>query len=421
MDDGANIQCFYYDQYTLQQLYDKVNGGPGTSVVEPAAATLTALAPEVSGSGQRLQQVMDQAKVSWQGQAAQAAGSAVAQVAQWASAAGGQATHSGGASAQDYASSWAAMKQSVPAPEPVPPANWWDDITDLFGTNSDHAKVVAENDNALRNAIDAMVAHEQHTRTALGSFSATAAVPEVTAQPGLPAGPGQPGGPAHPAAGTATGQGTPGAGHATPGAQPGTGGAGTPGGAAGSHGAGTGGPGSSNDSGTAAAPAPTTPSVATPHTPPVDGTGLPGIGGAAGSGATGSTGSGTPGLGGSGPAALPPLPIGGAPEYQPGKITAALNPGTAHQATPAPRGSGTPLDPRAGGSPTAAATEAGERAVRGAGPAAGGTPMGGGAGRAGQEREHRNNTYLASDEPFSVQFGDDVVPRVIGPEHLDEP
>jgi hypothetical protein len=409
MDDGADIQCFYYDQYTLQQLYDQVNGGPGTSVVEPAAATLTALAPEVSGSGQRLQQVMDQAKVSWQGQAAQAAGSAVAQVAQWASAAGGQATHSGGASAQDYASSWAAMKQSVPAPKPVPPASWYDDLTDLFGDNSDHAKAVAENDNARNNAIDAMVAHEQHTRTALGSFSATAAVPEVTASPGLPAGPGQPGGLAQPAAGAATGQGTPGAGHATPGAQPGTGGAGT------------GGPGSSHDSGTAAAPARTTPSVATPHTPPLDGTGPPGIG-AAGSGtATGATGSGTPGLGGSGPAALPPLPLGGAPEYQPGKITDALNHDTAHQATPAPRGSGTPLDPRPGGNPNAAATEAGERAVRGAGPAGGGIPMGGASGRAGQEREHRNHTYLASDEPFSVQLGDDVVPRVIGPEHLDEP
>ncbi len=51
----------------------------------------------------------------------------------------------------------------------------------------------------------------------------------------------------------------------------------------------------------------------------------------------------------------------------------------------------------------------------------GGMPMGmGGGGHGGQDNEHRNTTFLPSDEPFVVEFGD-VAPAVITAENLANP
>jgi hypothetical protein len=41
------------------------------------------------------------------------------------------------------------------------------------------------------------------------------------------------------------------------------------------------------------------------------------------------------------------------------------------------------------------------------------SPMMGAAGRGGEERPHRNSTFIPSDEPFLVEF-DGVVPPVLG-------
>jgi hypothetical protein len=42
-------------------------------------------------------------------------------------------------------------------------------------------------------------------------------------------------------------------------------------------------------------------------------------------------------------------------------------------------------------------------------------PMGGmgGMGGAGEGREHRNNIYLPSDDPFHIDITDDTVPAVL--------
>jgi hypothetical protein len=54
----------------------------------------------------------------------------------------------------------------------------------------------------------------------------------------------------------------------------------------------------------------------------------------------------------------------------------------------------------------------------GAKAAGGGLPMGGmaGAGMRGEERRHRNNVFIPSDDPFHIEFEDykDCVPSVIG-------
>ncbi|MDT7664935.1 MAG: hypothetical protein QOD04_4491, partial [Pseudonocardiales bacterium] len=42
----------------------------------------------------------------------------------------------------------------------------------------------------------------------------------------------------------------------------------------------------------------------------------------------------------------------------------------------------------------------------------GGMPMGG-PGAGGQDREHRNTTFIPSDEPYVVDLDDDVVPAVL--------
>jgi hypothetical protein len=43
-------------------------------------------------------------------------------------------------------------------------------------------------------------------------------------------------------------------------------------------------------------------------------------------------------------------------------------------------------------------------------------PMGG-MGGAGEGREHRNNIYLPSDDPFHIDITDDTVPAVLTNEH----
>jgi hypothetical protein len=82
---------------------------------------------------------------------------------------------------------------------------------------------------------------------------------------------------------------------------------------------------------------------------------------------------------------------------------------------PAPRG-GVPLPERMSGM---AATGGGLGAAGSAGRSGmpGGMPMGGmGGGLGSQGKEHRNNSYIPSDDPFNVdtEVDDEVSPRVIG-------
>jgi hypothetical protein len=53
-----------YGALTLQDMFDKANGGPGTSVVASAITGLDMLGNEISGSAQRIQDLMNQATAS---------------------------------------------------------------------------------------------------------------------------------------------------------------------------------------------------------------------------------------------------------------------------------------------------------------------------------------------------------------------
>lgn len=372
------ILCNHYDGFTLQQLFEQVNGGPGTPAVEQASSALDDFAPVLTSSGDRLQHAMNQAKVTWQGQAAEAAGSAVTQMTRWADS-GGQVTQTGGRSVHDYTSSWASMKAKIPPPKPVPPASFWGDVADLFGANSDHAVAVQENENARRTAIAAMQAHENGTRATAASFHDLQPVPRVVTNAAstqtAAVTSGGPGGGTSPAGGGAS---------AAPG-----GSSGMPVGGAGDAG--------SSPTGTGSAShlplPPVGPSTKPTHSAP----GMPG--GTGGSSTSGKV----------DPASMPPLPS--QYQYRPGAIQDALEPNRSL----AQRGTSNLAEPRA--ATTTPATAA--AAVKGS-PT--GMPMGASGAGAGkpEERDHRNNVFIPTNEHFYAEDDHDVVPAVITAEYLEQ-
>ncbi|MDT7585482.1 MAG: hypothetical protein QOE32_3032, partial [Pseudonocardiales bacterium] len=173
----------YDDGSALQALHDQVYGGPGVGVVESAAQGLGVLEPWVTSSSGRIQQSLRGAGVDWHGQAADATAAALQKVGQWADK-GGQATGAGGGRVQDYASSFAEMKPKIVAPAQVPDLTTWGRVTDIFGTNSDHAKVIQQNQEAEAAAFAAYAAHERNTQQAIADFPSVDQVPPVTGPAG---------------------------------------------------------------------------------------------------------------------------------------------------------------------------------------------------------------------------------------------
>jgi hypothetical protein len=421
----------YDDGSALQTLHDQVYGGPGVPVVESASRALGVLEPWVTSSSGRIQQSLRGAGVDWHGQAADATAAALQKVGQWADR-GGQATGAGGGRVQDYASSFAEMKPKIVAPAQVPDLTNWGRVVDIFGNNSDHARVIHQNREAEAAAFAAYAAHERNTQRAIADFPSVDQVPTVANAAGTapihagatsPAqsGPGGGRSPGTAGSGAAAHPGT--RAHANPGgAAPGTGGSPHPAGgpAAGSTpGEDRAGPGGTGPGGGAPV---TAPSSWTPLNPASTGgpppPGLPPAGLSPSSG---------PGLGGATPsptADLPPLPPmtptsgyphSGAGRLDTGSVSTALGDG---EHPLAPRGGGG----LAGRTPAGAAEPAGAGVGATSGPGGrgtpgtgSGTPMGGaGAGAGGQDREHRNTTFIPSDEPYVVELDDDVVPAVLG-------
>ncbi|WP_445187768.1 hypothetical protein ACTXG6_11520 [Pseudonocardia sp. Cha107L01] len=409
----------YDDGSALQALHDQVYGGPGVGVVESAAQGLGVLEPWVTSSSGRIQQSLRGAGVDWHGQAADATAAALQKVGQWADK-GGQATGAGGGRVQDYASSFAEMKPKIVAPAQVPDLTTWGRVTDIFGTNSDHAKVIQQNQEAEAAAFAAYAAHERNTQQAIADFPSVDQVPPVTGPAG--AAPIHPAANHHIAPGTggapgATGTGT----HAGPGAHTNPGGT-TPGAGGGTH-PGIGAPATHPADPTGTGPAGgapvTAPSSWTPLNPAAT-AGPPPLGPAP-TGHSPSYGAGfaTPSL----TPDLPPLPpispttgnpYPGAGRFDTSKISAALG-GPEHQLAPR-GGSGLAGRAPAGGAELAGAGAGGGRGAPGTGGGTGGMgggmPMGG-PGAGGQDREHRNTTFIPSDEPYVVDLDDDVVPAVL--------
>jgi hypothetical protein len=409
----------YDDGSALQALHDQVYGGPGVGVVESAAQGLGVLEPWVTSSSGRIQQSLRGAGVDWHGQAADATAAALQKVGQWADK-GGQATGAGGGRVQDYASSFAEMKPKIVAPAQVPDLSTWGRVTDIFGTNSDHAKVIQQNQEAEAAAFAAYAAHERNTQQAIADFPSVDQVPPVTGPAG--AAPIHAAANHHIAPGTggtpgATGTGT----HAGPGAHANPGGT-TPGAGGGAH-PGIGAPATHPADPTGTGPAGeapvTAPSSWTPLNPAAT-AGPPPLGPAS-TGHSPSYGAGfaTPSLTPDLPPLPPISPTNGNPypvagRFNTSKISAALG-GPEHQL--APRG-GSGLAGRApsGGAELAGAGAGGGRGAPGTGGSTGGMgggmPMGG-PGAGGQDREHRNTTFIPSDEPYVVDLDDDVVPAVL--------
>jgi hypothetical protein len=392
------IGPFNYEAFTLQELHDQVNGGRGAGVVQPAVDGLLQYAPVIGASADRLRQSMSAARVEWRSQAADAASSAMGAATGWADSAG-ELGRAGSRHVGDYLSSWAGLKNQIPAPEPVPTLSTWGRFVDIFGTNSDHAKVIAANANEHANAVAAMQRHEGVANSTLDGFAEVAPVPQLIAAappvtqpkpppksvrpPGTVTPP--PGKPGTDPVGMHTAPGGPppvGPGHARVPVEPG-----------------------------GTSPADYLPPVPTPTPGDPGGTGFDQYGPAPTPGDSAGT-----GFDQHGPA---PTPVRDPYNYYPpGGFDSILNPKPTPQPQQPPQ--------RVAGQPTTAPSEPRTLVASGAAAAAGaegkglpgGLPPVGGAGKGGQEKEHRNNTFIPTAEHFMADVDDDVAPPVITPEYL---
>jgi hypothetical protein len=401
----ASPICTPDDPTGLGELYRQVNAGPGTAAIEPAVASIRTFAPKLSGSADRINTALSGTGVSWQGRSADAAAAELTGVARWASA-GGDHAGAGSGQVQAYADSFAELRSKVASPQPVPDLTRWDSVWETFGVTSDHSRAVQHNHQAALAALEALDVHQRNTDRAITGF------PDIAGVPGTGPGPGDQPGPGGPGAGAGAGGGHPGS---APGGRPdgsattSAAGAGPTGGhsatvppGVGPHESARPGPGASGP-------------VLYPGGPPAGPRPVPGGGPARGP--RPNIGAGPP------PGAIPP-PAGGRfgpaagrpprPGYFPGGPAApGSGPG------PRPGGIGPELAPRTGapaGVQSGAEPHGGPAGNRSPAGAGGYGPMmgGAGAGPAG-DRDHRNQHFIPSDEPFVVQF-DDVAPPVLGAE-----
>ena len=413
----APIPCFDYAHMPLQKKYDMMHSGPGGAAATPQADNLGKLAQRLTMSSDMVHSTVGAVGVSWQGQAATAFNGSMQQAGQWAQQ-GSQTSQTGGGQMHNYASSYEQTKAKIPPPIEVGQQSGRGMLLDgamgvakdVFGVQSDYAKRLAEYQAADRLANAALTAHENTTRQTLEAFPTVGSAPPITSGTGG-AQPGDPGAGPHGASGPGGGAGPGAAGPAAGGASTGTGAGagGSAGHASGAGAAGTAGGGAGGTSPSAMPPpsTATTPSSFTPLTP------QPGAGGGPGGLGVGGLGGPTGGPGGAGmPAStpmppMPPMSAGGTHYGGTGYHGSSGTP-------PGPRG-GTPLPDRTGGAPNSPAGpgETGGGAARSM--PGGGMPMGGmgGMGTGGKDREHRNNIYLPSDDPFHVDISDEVVPAVL--------
>jgi hypothetical protein len=434
-----------WEGFTLAQKYDWFNARPGAGVTEPTATALGGLGSGVGDSAGVLQRAMAGTGVSWQGQAATAAADSMNKAAHWARASG-QVSGDGGGHVDGYGGSWTSTKNQIAAPVPEGSQTWWDHVTSVFGVQSDFDKNVAANHAADQRANEALTAHYNHSTAAVDSFADPTPVPPLTGRgPGLSnssrPGATSPTG-AHPGIGPGRGGATP-TGGTSPHVGAGTG-AGArarsatgPAGDAGGVAAGIGGSGKAGQLGGTGAgfgareggttlpagwtpPTPTNPGGATPAAPSAGG-GVGGHGGATpvplGEGGLGGS---AGGVGeGIGKTLNPGLaPVRGSFLPHAGSGYAGGTPGVGRGVALSPRGGPGPGVGSRGETPARAGVSVGEPGVtRASGPGMGGMPPPGvGAGGRGQEREHRNHTFIPSDEPFVVSLDDDVTSAVITPD-----
>ena len=414
----VDIPSFNYASWTLAEKHAWLTGGQGArAAANDPAGRMRALAERMAQSSDSLRKALGGTGVEWRGQAATAVSASMRRSADWATAAG-QSTGQGGGRVDGYGQSFSSLASKIPAPSVT--GSFWDYAQAVLAL-PDYQDRLAQDAKADQAANDALKAHETETRSAVTDFPASTAAQPMTrgggatgSVAGRAGGVGIPGGGAGGGAGSGAAASGPG-GAGSAGAGAGSGSGGTGGGAAG--GAGSGKAGSAGGLGPhAGAPAATTPSSWAPPSPVGTGAGGEGTSdwkpltptsGTSGSGMAPSPGGGyvpapaggwSPSTGGSGAAWRPGL--GGA------GYAGGYRPELSARGGPSPDG--------AGSAPATGSSGAGGAGPVGRGSAPGGmSPMGGAGARGGQDKTHRNNVFIPSDEPFRVEF-DDVLPSVIG-------
>jgi hypothetical protein len=426
-----------WEGFTLQQKYDWFQAQPGAGMTEPTATSLGGLGADFGDSATVLRRSMGRTGSTWQGKSAAATADAMSKAAQWAQNSG-QTGASGGGQVDGYGSSWTTTKNRIAAPVPEGSETWWDHVTSVFGVQSDYAQNVAANHAADLAANQALAAHDASARAAVNGFQDTTAVPPLTGGP-APSGVGQRGAGGVPGTAQRTGSGAgssgsvsgtgAGSGRARPAPVGGGGGsASTPkvgAGAAGSHRSGEGGVGGTGKGAGAGTPmptewtpvTPTSPASVAPSRPSASGFGSTGESGMPsgldGGSVPGPTGA---GLGGAGISSdLPVLSGGGFTPAGGPRFAGGYSSGDVR---PLSQRGGPPVGPSPETvSRTGAAMDEPPGAARPGGAGTGGMPMmGGGAGGRGQERQHRNNVFIPSDELFVIPIDGDVTPAVIDPD-----
>lgn len=171
--------CYRDPTLGLQDLYNKLQAGPGVRVIEPGAAMLGALGSALAGSPERLQRLFRGTGVEWRGQTAAATTNALLRAGEWAQK-GGQVGHAGTGKVTDYAASYADLKSKVAAPVAVPDLNFFGRVADMVGSMSDHRYAIKQNnDNAIA-AARALAEHERRTNAAIAAFPQVEKPPPVT-------------------------------------------------------------------------------------------------------------------------------------------------------------------------------------------------------------------------------------------------
>ncbi len=403
---AEDIGDYRWAGFPLAQKFAWMQTGQGAAAVQPGVDALRGLSARYTESHRAVHAQLARLGVSWRGASADAAAAATTRLADWVSGAG-QTVTGGGGSMDSYGASFTAMKPNIPPPPDVGVQSGGGRALDaatggygaLVGLQSDHSRRLAAAAGLDAQANAALTLHQQTTRAALQSFPLAAEPPALAAGTG-PADAGVPGG--------GSGVSAPGGAGASPGA-----GAGTSGGASSGSGAAPG-----AGAGTEGAAAPTTaPTADAGWTPLNPQAGQP-VGGSPGP---------VPGAHG-GPVGTPPAPYRpcAAPGARGSRIGGAATAGArgGHGGRPDgyPGGYGHPPPrggPPAGQSPGSygGADPGASRAAAGRGPGmaglTGAPPMGMGGGSGGQERSHRNQTFIPSDEPFQVEHLD-ITPPVLG-------
>jgi hypothetical protein len=403
-DAPIGITGARYEGFDLATKYGWMQQGQGANAVAPGGDYLSQMAQDYGQSDTNIRTQLARLGVSWTGQASQAASAGLTQLADYAQSAN-QTSTAGSASLGQYGESFAELKPKVPKPVEVGQQSWGGRILDgamgvadgAFGIQSDYRARLRQYQRQDAQANQALYAHQRNTQSVLDGFKAGDPVPTVAAS-GSDAGPG--------GGGRGRGPGGGGGGGASP-----PGGGTAPGAAGGDPSGGT-----SPTTAATAAPPPTAPDASTGRPPGGLGSGSR-PGGAGGSGSGGSL---------TNPSsALPALPAQDSdPTFGPGGPGGTGGPGRSRRLGPDRPSYQPPQARNLEQVPRSAITEAllGPELDGNAGRSPGGLPAGmpgigaaGGAGR-DQEREHRNNVYLPSDEPFLVEFEEyvDYTPPVIG-------